>query len=109
MPEMHEFTDANFAAEVLASPSPVLVDFTAEWCGPCHMLAPEVARLNAEWQGAVKVGQLDVDVNPAVTQQFGVMSLPTLLLFVGGQPVERLTGFVKKEKIAAKVKPHLGG
>jgi thioredoxin 1 len=108
MPELYHFTDANFQAEVLESQTPVLVDFTAEWCGPCHMLAPVIARLNEEWNGAVKVGELDVDANLNVTQQYEVMGMPTLILFKGGQPVERLSGYMAKDRILNKLKPHLG-
>ena len=107
MPEMHAFTDDNFQAEVLNSQGPVLVDFTAEWCGPCHMLAPVVARLNEEWNGAVKVGKLDIDANVKVTMEYGVMGVPTLILFRGGQPVERLSGYMAKDRILNKLKPHL--
>ena len=107
MPEMHAFTDDNFQAQVLDNAAPVLVDFTAEWCPPCHMLEPVVVGLNEEWQGAVKVGQLDADNNVTTTMQYGVMGLPTLILFKHGQPVERLTGFMPRERILAKLKPHL--
>jgi thioredoxin 1 len=107
MATMHEFNDANFKMEVLDSAGPVLVDFTAEWCGPCHMLNPIVAKLNEEWDGAVKVGTLDADANLATTMEYGVMSLPTLILFRGGQPQERLMGFMPRERILAKLKPHL--
>ncbi len=107
MPEMYHFSDDNFQTEVLDSPEPVLVDFTAEWCGPCHMLAPVVDRLNQEWAGAVKVGKLDIDENLNTTMQYGVMGVPTLMLFKGGQPVERLTGFMQRERILARLSPHL--
>ena len=107
MPELYHFTDTNFQAEVLESQTPVLVDFTAEWCGPCHMLAPIIARLNEEWNGAVKVGELDVDANLNVTQQYEVMGMPTLILFKGGRPVERLSGYMAKDRILNKLKPHL--
>jgi thioredoxin 1 len=107
MPELHHFTDDNFQAEVLGASQPVLVDFTAEWCGPCHMLAPVIARLNEEWNGAVKVGELDVDANEKVTLQYEVMGMPTLILFKAGQPVERLSGYMAKDRILNKLKPHL--
>jgi thioredoxin 1 len=108
MAEMHQFTDDNFQAEVLGNPQPVLVNFTADWCGPCHMLAPIVDRLNQEWDGVVKVGKLDIDANIDVTMQFGVMGVPTLILFKSGQAVERLNGYMQKERILSKLKPHLG-
>jgi len=107
MADMHLFTDDNFNTEVLQCSTPVLVDFTAEWCGPCHMLAPVVEQLNAEWNGVVKVGQLDADANASLVMQYGVMGLPTLILFKNGQPVERLAGFMRRERILAKLKPHL--
>ena len=108
MATMHNFNDADFKTQVLESQQPVLVDFTAEWCGPCHMLAPVVDKLNEEWNGAVKVGKLDIDLNVNTTMQYGVMGVPTLMLFKGGQPVERLTGFMPKERILARLSPHLG-
>jgi len=107
MATMHQFSDATFRQEVLESDRPVLVDFTAEWCGPCHMLAPVVEKLNDEWNGVVKVGKLDIDVNVETTMQYGVMGVPTLILFKSGQPAERLMGFIPKERILAKLNPHL--
>ncbi len=104
---MYHFSDASFKQEVLESAQPVLVDFTAEWCGPCHMIAPVVEKLNKEWDGAVKVGQLDIDENVETTMEYQVMGVPTLILFKGGQPVERLMGFMPRERILAKLKPHL--
>jgi thioredoxin 1 len=108
MPDMHHFTDDNFQLEVLEASQPVLVDFTAEWCGPCHMLAPIVEKLNDEWNGQVKVGKLDIDANTATMMSYGIMGVPTLILFKDGQPVERLTGFMQKERILSKLSPHLG-
>lgn len=105
---MQILSDANFESEVLACGTPVLVDFTAVWCGPCRQLEPVLARLTAEWAGAVKVGRLDVDQNPGTTVRFGVMSLPTLILFRSGQPVARLNGALPREKILAQLGPHLG-
>lgn len=104
------FTDDSFQADVLdaSRERPVLVDFTAEWCGPCKMLDPIVEKLNVEWQGAVHVGHLDIDQNAQVTAQYGVMGVPTLILFKDGQPVERLMGYAPKERILSKLKPHLG-
>jgi len=107
MATMHQFNNATFRQEVLESDRPVLVDLTAEWCGPCHMLAPVVEKLNDEWNGVVKVGKLDIDVNVETTMQYGVMGVPTLILFKSGQPAERLMGFMPKERILAKLNPHL--
>ena len=89
MPELRQFTGENFQLEVLQSDTPVLVDFTAEWCAPCRMLAPVVEQLNGEWNGAVKVGHLDADIHTEMVMAYGVLSLPTLILFKNGQPVER--------------------
>lgn len=108
MPQLHQFTDAGFERDVLASAEPVLVDFTATWCGPCQMLAPVVEKLNEEWNGAVKVGQLDIDENERTPQVYGVMGVPMLILFKAGQPVERLMGYMPRERILARLKPHLG-
>ena len=107
MATTYHFSDATFRQEVLESDKPVLVDFTAEWCGPCHMLAPVVEKLNEEWNGSVKVGKLDIDMNVDITMQYGVMGVPTLILFKNGQPAERLMGFMPKERILAKLNPHL--
>jgi thioredoxin 1 len=107
MTDMHHFSDASFQADVLQSSTPVLVNFTAEWCSPCHALEPVVDKLNQEWAGAVKVGKLDIDANLDVTMQYSVMGVPTLILFKHGQPVERLMGFMQKERILSKLSPHL--
>ncbi|HLE29886.1 MAG TPA: thioredoxin [Anaerolineales bacterium] len=107
MATMHHFTDASFKQEVLETAQPVLVDFTAEWCGPCHMLAPVVDKLNEDWNGAVKVGKLDIDANAETTMEYQVMGVPTLILFKNGLPVERLMGFMPRERILAKLNPHL--
>lgn len=108
MATLFELTGDNFQLEVLESATPVLVDFTAEWCGPCHMLAPVVEQLNAEWNGSVKVGRLDADANTTLVMQYGVLGLPTLILFKNGQPVEKLAGYMRRERILSKLKPHLG-
>lgn len=107
MAVLHHFTDDNFQAEVLNSPAPVLVDFTAAWCAPCHMLAPVVARLNDGWNGLVKVGHLDIDANERITQAYEVLGVPTLILFKSGQPVARLTGYMTDKRILTKLEPHL--
>ena len=88
----HEVTDGNFEESVLKSTQPVLVDFWAEWCGPCRMIAPTVEALAADYDGRVTVGKMNVDDNPATPGQYGVRSIPTLLLFKDGQVVESVVG-----------------
>jgi thioredoxin 1 len=94
-----EFTDANFAAEVLKSDKPVLVDFWATWCGPCKMMGPIIDKLSKDLAAQVKIGKLDVDANPATAQEYGIQSIPTLILFKNGKAVATAMGF--------KPEPHL--
>jgi thioredoxin 1 len=103
-----ELTDANFQQEVLKSEKPVLVDFWAVWCGPCRMIAPVVEEIAKEFQGKLKVGKLDVDHNPETAMQFGVRSIPTLLVFKGGRVVEQIVGALPRKSLLDKVTPHLG-
>lgn len=107
MTDVKYVTESDFQAEVLNAELPVLVDFTANWCQPCKMIAPIVAQLAQEWNGKVKVVKLDADQNPNVMMQYGVMGIPTLILFKGGDIKERMVGFQPKEKLAAKVTPHM--
>jgi thioredoxin 1 len=100
--------EATFTDEVLASELPVLIDFWAEWCGPCKMIEPHVVALADEYNGKLRVGRVDADANPNIMMEYGIMGIPTLLLFKGGQPVERLTGYMPKDRIAGKLEPHLG-
>ena len=100
-------TDESFEQEVLNSPVPVLVDFWAAWCGPCRMIAPTVDQLAAEYAGKLKVVKVDVDANPEISGRLGVLSIPTLMVFKGGQMVERILGAVPKPALLSKVTPHL--
>ncbi len=85
----------------------MLVDFWATWCGPCRMIAPIVEQIAQENDGKISVGKLDVDVNGQTAMKYGVMSIPTLILFKDGKPVERLVGMMPKERLMAKIKPYL--
>jgi len=105
--EILKVDEANFKLEVLEAALPVLVDFTAEWCGPCKMLDPLVKQLAQEWAGRVKVTKLDIDENQDLTVRYQVMGVPTLMLFVKGQPVQRVSGYLPKDKLAAEFKAFL--
>jgi thioredoxin 1 len=102
-----EVTDDSFQADVLDSDVPVLVDFWADWCGPCRMIAPSVDAIAEEFQGKLKVAKVDIDDNPAIPGRYGIVGIPTLMLFKGGQVVERVTGALPKGRILAQVEPHL--
>ncbi len=108
MANLDEVTDETFEDEITNSKIPVLLDFGATWCHPCKQLDPIVEELATEWEGKVKVFALDIDTNLETTMQMGVMGVPTLILFINGEPVERLTGYVPKKKILDKLNPHLG-
>ncbi len=98
-----EFTDTNFENEVIASDKPVLVDFWAEWCGPCKMIAPSVEEIAGEYEGKLKVGKVDVDVNQQVAMKYGIRGIPTLLIFKNGQVVDQIVGAVPKTQITARL------
>ena len=102
MSDIPKLTEAVFETEVLKSTIPVMVDFTAVWCGPCKMLDPVVTQLSEDWNGKVKIVKLDVDENSHIAMQYGVMGVPTLILFVNGSPVQRLSGYQPKDRIVSK-------
>ena len=102
-----EFTDSNFEQEVINSNEPVLVDFWATWCGPCKLIAPAIEELAKEYEGKVKVGKLDIDANPTVPTQYGIRSIPTLLVFKGGKMVEQIVGAVPKQEIVRALGNHI--
>lgn len=97
----------DFPKDVLESDLPVLVDFTATWCGPCKMLDPIVRQLAQDWEGRVKVVKLDIDENQDLTMQYQVMGVPTLILFVEGKPVQRVSGYQPKDRVLAKFRDHI--
>ena len=105
MSDLAHVNEGDFQREVLEAGQPVLVDFTAVWCAPCKMLDPLVRQLAQEWDGKVKVVKLDVDENPDLAMHYQVMSVPTLMLFIGGQPSQRLSGYQPKDKIVARFGP----
>jgi thioredoxin 1 len=107
MAEITKTSEDTFELEVLQENLPVLVDFTAVWCGPCKMLDPVVKQLAQEWQGQVKVVKLDVDDNPNLAMQYQIMGVPTLMLFKDGLPVERVTGYQPKDRLSQKFSPHI--
>jgi len=100
-------SDGNFTEEVLQSNVPVLVDFWAEWCGPCKAIAPALEEIARDQGGKLKVVKLDVDENPDISGRFMVSSIPTLMLFKNGEMVERIVGAWPKPAILAKIAPHL--
>ncbi len=107
MAEVNYVHENDFQNEVLQADKPVLVDFTATWCQPCKMIDPIVKQLAQDWDGKVKVVKLDADENPNVLMQYGVLGIPTLILFKAGQVKERVTGYQPKEKLVTKLNPHI--
>jgi thioredoxin 1 len=96
-------TDANFEDEVLNSDQPVLVDFWATWCGPCRTIAPTIEKIAADYDGRAKVVKLDVDNNPQTAMKYGIRSIPSLLFFKGGRPVDQMVGVVPERVLAEKL------
>jgi thioredoxin 1 len=100
-------TEYTFDAEVLKSDIPVLTDFWAEWCGPCRVIAPLLEQIAEDYAGRIKITKIDVDQNNQKAVELSVRSIPTLILFKNGQPVERLVGSMPKERLLARILPHL--
>jgi thioredoxin 1 len=97
------FTDLNFKKEVLESDVAVLVDFWAAWCGPCKMIAPLIDELAKEYAGKMKIGKVDVDTNPKVATEYGVMSIPTIIFFKNGKVMNQLVGALNKQELKRKI------
>ena len=98
-----QFTDANFKKEALEADKPVLVDFYADWCGPCKMMAPVIEELANEYEGNIKIGKLNVDDNPDTARQYRVMSIPTMIIYKNGEAVDTVVGAVSKSALKAKL------
>jgi len=107
-PNTLEFNDDNFDSEVLQSDVPVLVDFWAEWCGPCQMVGPIIDELASEYEGRIKVGKVDVDKAPQTAGRFGIQNIPTVVLFDKGEPVERIVGARSKKDYQAAIESKIG-
>jgi thioredoxin 1 len=105
--KVQTFTDGDFEQVVIKAATPVLVDFWAEWCGPCRRLAPTVESLAADLDGRLTVGKLNVDENPNTAGRFSIRGIPTLLLFKGGQIVESVVGLADKDELKRMIEPHL--
>jgi len=104
---MGDVTDADFEERVLGSETPVLVDFWAEWCVPCHMVSPVVEEIGQDKGETLQVAKLNIDDNPAITRRFGVMSIPTLMLFKGGLEIARVVGARGKDALLKEIDPHV--
>ena len=102
-----ELTDSNFEELVLKSDKPVLVDFWAEWCGPCRMVGPIVDELSKDFEGVAKVGKVNVDQNSAISSNYGIRNIPTLLIFKNGQIVDKHVGVAQKSVLSEKIKAQL--
>ena len=107
MANIGDITDSEFEQKVLQSDKPVLIDFWADWCVPCHMVSPVVEEIGRDKGEALQVAKLNIDDNPDVTRRFGVMSIPTLMLFKGGEEVARVVGARGKDALLKEIDPHV--
>jgi thioredoxin 1 len=107
MANIGDVTDQDFSTTVLGADTPVLVDFWAEWCVPCHMVSPVVEEIGDDKANALRVAKLNIDDNPEVTRKYGVMSIPSLILFKDGQEVARVVGARGKDALLKEIDPHL--
>ncbi len=103
-----ELTDGNFEAEVIQSDTPTLVDFWAEWCMPCKMLAPAIDEIASDYLGKVKVGKVDTDNNRDISMKYGISAIPTLILFKGGEPIKKFVGLQQKAELTTAIDEALG-
>ena len=104
---IHHFTDSNFKKEVLECKLPVVVDFWANWCGPCKMIGPIVEELAKEYEGKVKIGKVDVDTNPQSASTYGIMSIPSLMFFKDGKVMDQVTGALNKANLKQKIEENI--
>ncbi len=107
MADVKDVTDQDFESQVVGAETPVLVDFWAEWCVPCHMVSPVVEEIGRDKGGALSVVKLNIDENPEVTRKYGVMSIPTLIMFVSGEEKARVVGARGKDAILKEIDPHI--